>query len=55
MAHAAALFSSNGYHPTSVAQIVQGIGVGKGVFYWYFDSKEELFLDPREDSTRQPA
>jgi AcrR family transcriptional regulator len=42
---AAARFAEGGYHPTSVAEIVQGIGVGKGVFYWYFDSKEELFLE----------
>jgi TetR/AcrR family transcriptional regulator, cholesterol catabolism regulator len=38
-------FAENGYHPTSVAEIVEGIGVGKGVFYWYFSSKEELFLE----------
>ena len=55
MDYAAERFAEGGYHPTSVAEIVQGLGVGKGVFYWYFDSKEELFLDPREDSTRQPA
>jgi AcrR family transcriptional regulator len=28
-----------------VAEIVSGLGVGKGVFYWYFSSKEELFLE----------
>lgn len=39
---AANRFADNGYHPTSVAEIVEGLGVGKGVFYWYFDSKEEL-------------
>lgn len=38
-------FAQNGYHPTSVAEIVTGLGVGKGVFYWYFQSKEELFLE----------
>src|SRR5690242_7697646 len=38
-------FAENGYHPTSVAEIVQGLGVGKGVFYWYFDSKEQLFQE----------
>ena len=38
-------FAENGYHPTSVAEIVSGLGVGKGVFYWYFSSKEELFLE----------
>jgi len=42
MAYAADRFADNGYHPTSVAEIVEGLGVGKGVFYWYFDSKEEL-------------
>ncbi|MCU1497126.1 MAG: transcriptional regulator, TetR family [Acidimicrobiales bacterium] len=42
MAYAATRFADNGYHPTSVAEIVEGMGVGKGVFYWYFDSKEEL-------------
>lgn len=36
-------FAADGYHPTSVADIVDGLGVGKGVFYWYFDSKETLF------------
>lgn len=45
MVFAAARFAENGYHPTSVAEIVQGLGVGKGVFYWYFSSKEELFLE----------
>lgn len=40
---AARRFAAQGYHPTSVADLVDGLGVGKGVFYWYFDSKEELF------------
>jgi AcrR family transcriptional regulator len=45
MAYAAARFADQGYHPTSVSEIVSGLGVGKGVFYWYFDSKEQLFLE----------
>ncbi|MEY2474782.1 MAG: hypothetical protein QOG87_97 [Actinomycetota bacterium] len=45
MDHATGLFADNGYHPTSVAEIVQGLGVGKGVFYWYFQSKEELLVE----------
>lgn len=40
---ATARFAAKGYHQTSVAEIVEGLGVGKGVFYWYFSSKEELF------------
>ena len=38
-------FAANGYHTTSVTELVDGLGVGKGVFYWYFDSKEELFIE----------
>ena len=45
MDYATARFAEAGYHPTSVAEIVTGLGVGKGVFYWYFESKEELFLE----------
>ncbi len=45
MDFAAHRFAAGGYHPTSVAEIVQGLGVGKGVFYWYFSSKEELLAE----------
>jgi TetR/AcrR family transcriptional regulator, cholesterol catabolism regulator len=41
--YAARTFATRGYHPTSISEIVDGLGVGKGVFYWYFESKEELF------------
>jgi AcrR family transcriptional regulator len=42
---AARLFAERGYHPTSVADIVAALGVGKGVFYWYFTSKDELLTE----------
>jgi AcrR family transcriptional regulator len=45
IAYATELFASKGYHPSSVADIVEGVGVGKGVFYWYFTSKEQLFVE----------
>ena len=45
MDFAARRFAENGYHPTSVGEIVSGMGVGKGVFYWYFASKEELLVE----------
>ncbi len=45
IAYATVRFAQDGYHPTSVADIVDGLGVGKGVFYWYFSSKEELFIE----------
>ena len=32
IACAARLFAERGYHPTSVADIVAALGVGKGVF-----------------------
>jgi AcrR family transcriptional regulator len=43
MDFAARRFATHGFHPTSVTDIVAGVGVGKGVFYWYFESKDELF------------
>ena len=45
MTCAARLFAERGYHPTSVADIVAALGVGKGVFYWYFASKDELLTE----------
>lgn len=39
---ATSLFAEQGYHPTSVQDIVDALGVGKGVFYWYFPSKDGL-------------
>ncbi len=54
---AAHRFAANGFHPTSVTEIVDGVGVGKGVFYWYFESKDELFrqilIDAQRDLRRQ--
>ena len=50
MDEAARRFAETGYHPTSVAEIVRSVGVGKGVFYWYFSSKEELFLEILRDA-----
>lgn len=45
VAFATVRFAENGFHPTSVAEIVGGLGVGKGVFYWYFASKDELLAE----------
>lgn len=53
MDFAARRFAERGYHPTSVAEVVQGMGVGKGVFYWYFSSKEELFLEILRDAQHE--
>jgi AcrR family transcriptional regulator len=36
------LFNEKGFENTSVDDIVNRMGVAKGLFYYYFDSKEEL-------------
>jgi len=50
METAALGFATDGYHTTSVTSIVDRIGVGKGVFYWYFDSKDQLFTELLTDA-----
>ena len=47
------LFADQGYHRTTVGDICDTLGVGKGVFYWYFPSKEELFAEILQDSLLQ--
>ena len=36
------LFLANGYRGTSVKQITEAAGIGRGTLYWYFKSKEEI-------------
>lgn len=40
--HAAGLFAERGYSATRVIDICAAAGVAKGLFYWYFASKEDL-------------
>ncbi len=44
------LFAEQSYHGTTVGDICDSLGVGKGVFYWYFESKEALFSELLETS-----
>lgn len=37
-------FSNRGYHETTVDMICREAGISKGAFYWYFESKEAVFL-----------
>jgi AcrR family transcriptional regulator len=37
-------FSKNGYHDTSVSDIVEDSGTSKGAVYFYFPSKQDIFL-----------
>ncbi len=39
---AAELFRKNGFHNTSLSQILKAAGITKGGFYFHFKSKEEL-------------
>lgn len=52
LAFATKEFARSGFHPTSVSDIVGGVGVGKGVFYWYFESKEELLMEILREALR---
>lgn len=39
------LFADQSYHGTTVGDICDTLGVGKGVFYWYFPSKQAVFSE----------
>jgi AcrR family transcriptional regulator len=42
LAAAGRLFTSKGYEKTTINDILEMVGIGKGTFYHYFSSKEEL-------------
>lgn len=46
---AARVFARQGYHGTTVDDIVVECGSSKGAFYFHFDSKEALFLTLMEE------
>jgi len=52
LAAAGELFAERGYQATRIADICERAGAAKGLFYWYFDTKEALFADLVRD-TRQ--
>lgn len=39
------LFSRNGFSKTKISHITNALNLGKGTFYLYYKSKEELFLE----------
>ncbi|MBC7248520.1 MAG: TetR/AcrR family transcriptional regulator [Actinobacteria bacterium] len=43
------LFSRRGFHHTTIADIAEEAGLGKGTIYWYWRSKEELAFALVED------
>ena len=42
---AVGLFAERGYAATRIADICTAAGVAKGLFYWYFETKEALFIE----------
>src|SRR5438034_6654372 len=38
------LFSANGYHQTTVPDIVKAAGVGHGTFYEYFSNRRDVLI-----------
>ena len=53
MEAAVLLAAENGFSRTRVSDIVGRVGVGQGVFYWYFDSKDALFREIFDDMGRR--
>jgi AcrR family transcriptional regulator len=53
MEAAVLLAAENGFSRTRISDIVGKVGVGQGVFYWYFDSKDALFREIFEDMGRR--
>ncbi len=47
---AAKCFSKWGYAKTTMDKIAEEAGVSKGTLYWYFKSKEELFVELKKKS-----
>ena len=39
------LFSTHGLRKTNVEDLTRAVGISKGAFYLFYDSKEELFFD----------
>lgn len=50
---AVALFSERGYAATRIRDICERAGVAKGLFYWYFPTKLDLFAELVRSMRRQ--
>ncbi len=42
-------FAHQGYHQSTMDDIVEESGLSKGTLYWYYESKKEIFLSVMED------
>lgn len=55
LAAAKEVFARAGYHDTTIGHVAKAAGISYGSVYWYFDSKEALFvalMDHQEASLR---
>lgn len=43
------LFERQGLRKTSVDELIEAVGISKGAFYLFYESKEELFLEILEE------
>src|SRR6185436_2810251 len=50
---AAELFGRNGYHGTSISDVIDAAGISRGTFYLYFDNKDSIFLELLEQFTQR--
>lgn len=50
---AKALFMDQGYEQTTVSDIVRRIGVAQGLFYYYFNSKQDVFFTVMDQFTEE--
>ncbi|UPM44500.1 TetR/AcrR family transcriptional regulator [Halocatena salina] len=39
------LLGRYGIRKTSISELTEAVGIGKGTFYQFYDSKEELYVD----------
>jgi len=47
------LFEKHGLKKTSVDELAEAVGVSKGAFYLFYESKEELFLEIMEEIEKE--
>jgi len=47
------LFEKHGLKKTSVDEVTEAVGISKGAFYLFYESKEELFLDILEQIEKE--
>lgn len=45
LAVSAEVFAKSGYRPTTIDTLVDAAGISKGLFYIYFDSKKQAFIE----------